>query len=271
MRRGGPIPGYFTKRLAVVSGEDDEQVVAEADLAQRREDAADRLVHPSHLGVVALPARSCQVGVAGGRRQMRVHIVDPDEERLVRVRLQPLDEVRLGVGERHLVLAPDDRLRLLRVDGIEALAEATARADQERVGVERRGGETAGMEQLGERGEVGMDAIRVRVGADLGRIASGVERTERRQRPRRRRRGMVEHHGLTCPGVEVRGRRPPGVAVQTEPIEAQRVDGDQHHLPRPPRCRRPPAPFRDRAGADRDQHRGCNHQNTSAHAQLSRA
>ena len=77
--------------LAVIGGDDDQGVVAQTQLLDLRDDEADLVVDPRNLGVVRT-LRDLRSEARGRNvRVMRVEVVEPEEEPLVRVPTDELD------------------------------------------------------------------------------------------------------------------------------------------------------------------------------------
>ena len=105
-RRPVPPPAVLLELLAVVGGDDDLRVVVQPQLLQVLEQVAELLVEVVHV----LPVELVQLGGAGGGRVgirdpgdaapvvrnlevrvVRVHVVHPEEERIRRALIEPVE------------------------------------------------------------------------------------------------------------------------------------------------------------------------------------
>ncbi len=228
----------LAERFAVVGGEHEQQIVVpDTARLQVRDDPRERIIDPAHLGVIATPPLFLQVVVARRWRMVRIHVVDPDEEAIFGVLVDPAEEIGLGGGERNLVLAVHHHLGRFREDRIEPAAEAHLFLEQHRVAVERRRREAGVAEDLGDRRPLRRDAGLVGVHPHLAREPAGEERRQRRHRPRCEGRGAIEHDRILRPRIEVRRGRHSAITVHTEPVGAQRVDREQDDALGAPRRR----------------------------------
>ncbi len=217
----------IAKALAVVGQQHDRGAVVQIPGSKVIEQLADDLVGVFHFAIVG----SCR-GEPRRRRIRLVRLVDVDEQKELRRRLS-IDPPRGGghgvrAGTLHLTERPIRRRgRQLVVPDVEPLIDARLRPQHVRRHEACRC-EPAIVQRVGQQpftlphGEADVVADPVLEGQ-----AAGQDRRVSRQRLRRVRVRLLEHHCIGGECIEMR-RADPRVAVGGETVRAQGVDRDQH-------------------------------------------
>ena len=222
----------------MIAGDDDDGVVADADLVERVEErrqrgvgVGDRRVVLRHLLLAwrvrphrlrgraerGADVRGSEVGL------VRLIGVDEEEERRGRLGAEPVDGE--ADGHRH----PDGVVAVVLV--IEAEAAREGRRIEEDVLRRGRGRVAGGAQALGEgydpRGQWVAERAREAVHA---RIEPRQHRRVGGQGPGSLRDDRVEARALAGESIEHR-RALARPAIRPDPVRAQRVERDQHHVP----------------------------------------
>ena len=228
----------LAERFAVIGGEDEQRVVADAEARQRPVEASDQLVGPGDFAVVRALGVSRGIGFGWFVRRVRIVEMHPRKRPLAPVAFEPCRRV----GDRDVAAFFQDveEARLVRRVGaeIETIGELVEPARQ--TGLRRQhdrrhesgGIESGGLERLRHRRHIrGQRARDVVADAVLRRIEAGEDRDVRRPRDRCVHRRVERQRAFARDPIEVR-RRDIAAAVAPEPIGAQCVDGDDENVTR---------------------------------------
>ena len=169
-----------------------------------------------------------QVPVELRRRVVAVDVVvvEEQEERFLARLVEPAQGPLVHLRCRRFAIPVGDE-----VEGIEPAREAAPRTEQE--GVDD-GGRRVAVSVQPRRDRVGAFGKLLHASGHAVRLGSqpGQERDVRRDRPRARSRGVLEHHAAGGEGVEG-GRGGARVPIRSQPVLPERVDRDQDEVARP--------------------------------------
>ena len=249
----------LAKTLAVVAREHDQHGLLPLV-------ALDPLDEPSDLSVgerdfsVVWPLREF-LAIRGRRLIGIVRVVEvrPQEERSFWPALEPGERSIGDLVSRALDVSDRGDSGLMRVEAVDVLGEA---AVQSPPGIEderrddRRCSIAASGEQRRERRQRGRnEETSVVPHSMMQRVGPREKRRVRRQRQRSRRNAGFEEHAFAGEPVHVRSARA-RVSIRAEPVRAERVDGDEEHVPGARSALTPDAaPEQHEGGHNRDSQR----------------
>ncbi len=216
-----------TEALSVIADHDHQGLLREPQLVERAEQPPQLRVVERDLSVVRIACvRLC---IRSGRlvHDVRVVVLDPQEERIVSLPTQPLEGAVGGpITPSFGTAGPPVLLDGFVVVHVEALVQSEAGVQDERRH-HRGGGVSAGRQHLGQRRLLGTQRVEpVGARAVMVWIQPGQDRCVGGQRGGRGGEGVGEDHPVAGQGVQDRG---PDLAVPVtaEPIRPCRIEGDQ--------------------------------------------